>query len=218
MFVYATLFFISVISKKCYIICQIRTQCTIILTYKDPEQILESNSETLTPQRIAQDLSSFAIDRTDLKELLAQVPGDNQALLTTMEYELQILKILSVGWGISFFVPATEKNKTQISEFYWEYIREISNNISMLTETTTGKKLDYFDILKTRLDSYVMILQQEEEQAQDPAVIMGPAFAGMCNAANDAVCVLVGTKMFTLTLGAVKEYLNAVKLEDPRLN
>ncbi|MCD4677822.1 MAG: hypothetical protein K8S18_17780, partial [Desulfobacula sp.] len=67
--------------------------------------------ETLTIQNLAQDLAAFAIDRTDLKELLAAIPENSDSNLTAIEYELQILKILSVGWGISFFMPATDKNK-----------------------------------------------------------------------------------------------------------
>ena len=35
---------------------------------------------------------------------------------------------------------------------------------------------------------------------------------------STAIAILIGTKMFTLTLGAVKEYLNAVIIDDIRLN
>jgi len=178
----------------------------------------QENKDTIPYQKLAQNLASFAIDRTDLKELLASVPDDQDRNLTTVEYELQILKILSVGWAISFFMPDSDAHKKPVSTLYWEFVREIADNISTLTQTTTGTTLDYFDIIKTRLDEYVSIMKNAPKEAHNPANIMGPAFAGMCSTPDDAVNILIGTKMFTLTLGAVKEYLNAVKLEDKKLN
>ena len=174
--------------------------------------------ETLTIQNLAQDLAAFAIDRTDLKELLAAIPENSDSNLTAIEYELQILKILSVGWGISFFMPATDKNKGPLTQIFWELIKEISKYISMLTQTTSGQNIDYFEILKERLNTYLKIMQDNPGEAQNPANIMGPAFAKACNCENDTITVLTGTKMFTLTLGAVKEYLNAVKIDDIKLN
>lgn len=180
--------------------------------------MVQENKEPLTPHKLAQDLATFAIDRNDLKELLSVVPKDSSVNLTTLEYELQILKILSVGWAISFFMPATDEKKGPATQMFWEFIREIANNISTLTQATSGTHLDYFSILKTRLDTYVKIMQTASQDAQNPVNVMGPAFADLCNAKNDAVAILIGTKMFTLTMGAVKEYLNAVRLEDTKLN
>ncbi|MCP4722569.1 MAG: hypothetical protein GY860_24195, partial [Desulfobacteraceae bacterium] len=48
--------------------------------------------EPLTVQKLAQNLASFAIDRTDLKELLSALPAENSLNITTIEYELGILK------------------------------------------------------------------------------------------------------------------------------
>ena len=87
-------------------------------------------------------------------------------------------------------------------------------------ETTTGTRIDYFAILKERLDTFVLKMQEaqqmQENQAKqtDPTSIMGPVFANACGAADDPVVILAGTKMFALTLGSVKEYLAAVKIED----
>ncbi len=172
----------------------------------------------ISVQQLAQDLAAFAIDRTDLKELLAAIPGESDSILTTIEYELQILKILSVGWAISFFMPATDKNKGPLTQIFWEIIRELSQNISTLTQTTTGQEIDYFEILKERLNTYLKVMQGNPEESQNPANIMGPAFASACKCENDTIAVLTGTKMFTHTLGAVKEYLNIVKIDDIKLN
>ncbi|MBU1194765.1 MAG: hypothetical protein KKE62_16495 [Proteobacteria bacterium] len=180
--------------------------------------MVQENNDPLTPQKLAGDLATFAIDRNDLKQLLAVVPKGSSLNLTTLEYELQILKILSVGWAISFFMPASDVNKAPVTHTFWELIREIANNISTLTQATAGTRLDYFDILKTRLDIYVKTMQDAPQDIQNPVNVMGPAFADLCSAKNDAVAILLGTKMFTLTMGAVKEYLNAVKLKDTKLN
>lgn len=174
--------------------------------------------DPLAVQQLAQDLAAFAIDRTDLKELLAAIPENSNLNLTVIEYELQILKILSVGWAISFFLPATDKNKGPLTQMFWKFIRETSQNISDLTETTTGQSIDYFKILKKRLDTYLKVMQNNLDEAQNPASIMGPAFASACKCEDDAIAILTGTKMFTLTLGAVKEYLNTVKIDDIKLN
>lgn len=178
----------------------------------------QKEKETRTVEKMAKDLATFAIDRTDLKELLAALPENITSNLTAIEYELQILKILSVGWAISFYMPVTDQNKGPLTEMFWEAIRDVSNNISTLTQTTTGQNIDYFEILKKRLNMYLAILQENPDENQSPAHLIGPAFSSACNSENDAVAVLTGTKMFTLTLGAVKEYLNAVKIEDIKLN
>lgn len=179
---------------------------------------MNTPEEHLSVQETAQNLAAFAIDRTDLKQLMAAMPGEADLNLTAVEYELGILKILSVGWGISFFMPATDKNKTVLSETYWQMIREISQNISTLTETTTGHKIDYFNILKERLDTYVQHMQNNPNGSTDPAAIMGPVFAKSCGSQENAVAVLTGSKMFSLTLGAVKEYLASITIQDVKLN
>jgi hypothetical protein len=179
---------------------------------------MDEKKENISVQQTAQDLATFAIDRTDLKQLLDAIPENNTLNTTIIEYELQILKILSVGWAISFYMAATDKNKAPLTQMFWEFVREISQNISTLTETTTGKNLDYFEILKQRLNTYLEIMKEKPEESQNPANVMGPAFANICNSENDAMAIITGTKMFTLTLGAVKEYLNAVTIEDIKLN
>ena len=176
--------------------------------------------DLLSIQQPARDLVTFAFDRTDTKELLATIPENCHLNLTTIEYELQILKILSVGWGISFFTPDTNKNKAGLAQRFWDHVRETSDTVSTVTQTTTGQNIDYFDILKKRLDAYLAIMQKNQGDAQNPADIMGPAFADACNSSpeNNAIANLIGTKMFTLTLGAVKEYLNSMKPDAVKLN
>lgn len=177
-----------------------------------------SENLTLTVQELARNLAGFALDRTDLKNLLNALPMENDLNLTTMEYELGILKILSVGWGISFFMAASDPNKAPLTTFFWEIVQEISQSISSLLETTTGTQMDYFSILRKRLDTYVQEMQKNSHGTIDPASVMGPAFAKACASPDNAMAILIGTKMFTLTLGAVKEYIHAVHIQDIKFN
>ncbi len=169
---------------------------------------------TLTVDQMAENLSAFAIDRADIKSLLGTIPEGHPIDLNRLEYELAILKILSVGWGLAFYMPATDINKTPLTQTFWEQIREISNNVSTLTETTTGTRVDYFGILKERLDTFVQQMQENQAEETNPTGVMGPVFADACGAPNDPMVILTGTKMFALTLGSVKEYLAAVKIKD----
>ncbi len=110
-------------------------------------------------------------------------------------------------------MPESDK-KHKLTNIFWQYVQEISKNISNLTETTTGNKIDYFGILKKRLDGYLKLMQANPDGASDPSHVMGPAFAELCGSPDNAIIILTATKMLTLTLGAVKEYLSAVEIEE----
>ena len=43
------------------------------------------------------------MDREDVKDLVANLPEETDIRGVTVEYELQILKIISVGWSISYY-------------------------------------------------------------------------------------------------------------------
>ncbi len=107
-------------------------------------------------------------------------------------------------------MPVSDKNKPLLSEAFWQMIQEFSRNISTLTETTTGQPVDYFKILKERLNAYVEQMKNTSDDTIDPSAVMGPAFARACGLADNPMAMLTGSKMFALTLGGVKEYLAAV--------
>jgi len=175
-------------------------------------------TDNITIQELAKNLATFAIDRADTKKILSDLPKNNDLNVSSIEYEIQILKILSVGWAISFFMPVTDKKKEPVTQIFWNSIREVSNNVSTLTKTTTGQDINYFDILKERLNTYLAIMQENPEETKNPVNIIGPAFACACGNENNAIVILTGSKMFTQTLGAVKEYLNIIKIDDIKLN
>ena len=174
---------------------------------------MKTENENKQPSRIEQvasDLFNYAIDREDIKWLMANLAEEADVKRTTVEYELPILKIISVGWSLSYFLPGGPQ-KDELSNLYWTAINDFSKDISSTTEMMIGQKIDYFEILKDRLGMYVNTLEQHPE-AQDPAAVIGPEFARICGNADDLFTFMTGSKMFMSVISRVKEYLEAIKL------
>jgi hypothetical protein len=161
-------------------------------------------------EQAAEDLFNFAIDRSDIKELMTGLHKQAEINRNTVEYELPILKIITVGWSISYFINHVPY-KNQLSKIYWNAVREFSQGLSETAELMAGKTIDYFQILKDRLNMYVDAMNNNED-ARDPAVVIGPEFAGVCGNRDDVFTVMTGSRQFIATAGGVKEYLERVKL------
>lgn len=161
-------------------------------------------------EQAAEDLFNYAIDREEVNWLMANLAEEADIKPTTVEYELPILKIISVGWSLSYYLE-TSPQKDQLMDLYWTAINDFSKDLSTTTEMMTGQKVDYFEILKDRLDMYVAALEQHPD-AKDPATVIGPEFAGTCGNADDIFTFMTGSKMFASAVARVKEYLEAIKL------
>ena len=61
---------------------------------------MEDNTSVI--ELAGEDLFNFAVDREDIKTLIAHLPEETVCEPEAIEYELQLLKIISVGWSISF--------------------------------------------------------------------------------------------------------------------
>ncbi len=161
-------------------------------------------------EQTGEDLFDFAVDREELKILMENLPEAVDVNRSKVEYELQILKIISVGWSISYFLE-NHVQKQQLSGIYWETIRGFSQELSTATEYMIGQDIDYFQIIKDRLNLYVEALGKKPD-APEPAVIIGPEFAGICGNAEDVYTIMTGSRMFISTVSSVKEYLEEIKL------
>ena len=161
-------------------------------------------------EKAVQDLLDFALDREDVNWLLARLPQEADIKRVTVEYELQILKIIGVGWSLSYYLENSPQ-KSEILELYWNSINEVSHGISTTTEYMIGQNIDYFEILKERLNMYVAALEKHPDAAE-PALVIGPEFARICGNVDDIFTFMTGSKMFISTLNRVKEYLEAIKL------
>ena len=111
-------------------------------------------------EQAAADLFNYAIDRQDVKWLMANLSEQADVKRAAVEYELPILKIISIGWSLSYFLPGGPQ-KNELSKLYWTAINDFSKELSSTTEMMTGQKIDYFDVLKKRLDLYVSALEQQ---------------------------------------------------------
>ena len=161
-------------------------------------------------EQAASDLFNYAIDREDVKWLMDRQPEEAEVKRATVEYELPILKIISVGWSLSYYLPDGPEKK-ELSDLYWTAINDFSKDLSTTTEMMIGQKIDYFETLKERLGIYVKALEQQPE-VQDPATIIGPEFARTCGNSDDIFTFMTGSKMFMAVIARVQEYLETIKL------
>lgn len=168
--------------------------------------------EKKTPlEQAAEDLFNYAIERDDIKYLMAGLPQEADVKRATVEYELQILKIISVGWGASYFLEGTPKRKTALMELFWSAVNDFSKELSNTTGLMIGQDIDYFEILKERLDHYLQAMSKDPD-ADDPTLLIGPEFAKVCGNAEDIFSSMTGAKLFSNTVARVRQYLEAVKM------
>ena len=161
-------------------------------------------------EQAGEDLFNFAIDREDVKWLLAQIQEQAEVNISTVEYELQILKIITVGWGTAYLLE-NSPDKNPLLELYWRAIYDFAKNLSETTELMIGKDIDYFQVLKDRLDLYVAALSQHND-ATEPSSAIGPEFARNCGNPDDLFAFMAGSKMFVSTISRVKEYFEKIQL------
>jgi hypothetical protein len=172
--------------------------------------MFESEKNKSEIAKVRQDLLDYAVDREDVNWLMARLPQEADIKRVTVEYELQILKIIGVGWSLSYYLENSPQ-KTELLESYWNSINEIARGISTTTEYMIGQNIDYFQILKERLEMYVAALERHPDAAE-PALVIGPEFARICGNVDDIFTFMTGSKMFISTLNRVKQYLEAIKL------
>jgi hypothetical protein len=159
-------------------------------------------------RRTAEALFDFAIGREELKHIMTLLPEAAPVDRSKVEYELQLLKIITVGWSITYFLEAFPQ-KEPLAVLYWEAVREFSQRLSETTELMTGEDVNYFEVLRARLDVYVQALARKSDAAE-PAAVIGPAFAGNCDAGGEVFTVMGGSRMFIAATGRVKQMLEAL--------
>ena len=174
---------------------------------------MDNNKDTnkSTVEIAGDDLFNFATDREDIKTLIAHLPKETECSPAAVEYELQLLKIIITGWSISFYLEDYSQ-KDQLAEIYWKLIHEFSQTLSETSQLMTGQDINYFQILKERLDMYVAALTEKPESTE-PVAVIGPEFSRVCGKADDVFAILTGSRMFILTVSSVKEYLEAAELQ-----
>ena len=157
-----------------------------------------------------ENLFNFAVARDDVKVLVENLPQETRCTPAAVEYELQLLKIISTGWSISFFL-GNDPHRDKLAEIFWKLVHGFSTTLSETTGIMTGHDLNYFQILNDRLDMYIAALTDRPEM-HEPAAVIGPEFARVCGDGGDIFTVMAGSRMFILTIARVKDYLESVEL------
>lgn len=163
----------------------------------------------LTIDEITETLINFSIDRSDMQNFLCRFPTETTLNRTTIEYEIQILRILGTGWSINYFVHDKLLKKT-LSESYWNSIKDFSHNLSTISSATMSKNFNYFDVIKQRLDEYLAELNIRKNM-NEPTEVIGPKFAELCGHPENAVVVWLGSKMFQSVLYQIQTYLSGIQ-------
>jgi len=168
-----------------------------------PETVIEDWVE-----RMGKDLFDFAVDREDVKTLMARLPQMSEARPVRVEYELQILRIILVGWGLSYLLE-TGPRKTAVQDRYWQSIQAFSRSLSDTAGLLIGQDIDYFQALKDRLSGYLTAMDKHAG-VREPAAVIGPEFARLCGSPNDPHVVMIGSRMCVATLNSVHQYLEGL--------
>lgn len=160
-------------------------------------------------EQAGEDLFNYAIDREDVKWLLANLSAASETDRGKVEYELQILKIISVGWTISYHLDEGA-DKAALLSSYWALIHELAQNLSTTTGVLYDRPVDYFQAIRDHLDLYLKAMADNPE-AREPAAVIGPEFARICGNANDIETIACGTRLCVTVMARVKDYLDAVR-------
>ena len=160
---------------------------------------------------MCKNLAEYAVDREDIKALVQGLPKDRSINTVTLDYELQLLKIISVGWSLTVHME-DHPRKMEAAELFWNMIRNFSKEISTVTGLMIGHDIDYFQLLKERFDYYVSSLDNALKK-DDPASAIGPAFAESCKDKDNAFVTITGARIFAYSSQAVKDYLESLGVE-----
>jgi hypothetical protein len=169
-----------------------------------------TENQKFTIDQAGKDLFNFALDREDVKMLVTSLPKEASCNPAAVEYELQLLKIISTGWSISFFLGRNPV-KDQLADEYWKSIHVFAQNLSETTGLMTGHAISYFQIIKDRLHMYVTAMADKPKPVE-PAAVIGPVFAEHCGNAEDVFTIMAGSRMFMNTVARVREYFDAASI------
>lgn len=172
--------------------------------------------QKVSAQEIGENLANFSLDRESVLYALSRLPEDDFINKVTVEYEIQLLKILSVGWAISYFMEDHPEKNLLIKKF-WDVLFEFSKNISSVTSISIGKEVDYFRTLKDRIDYYINVVSATPD-VKDTVAVIGQSFADLCGSKDNVHVIMAGNRVFYHALEGVKHcfesfFSNAVVTE-----
>ncbi|MDY6905864.1 MAG: hypothetical protein SWH61_14395 [Thermodesulfobacteriota bacterium] len=177
---------------------------------------MDTPKDAVTVSEVTQTLVDFAVDREDIKILLDAIPdqpetGEPMAInKTTLEYEIQLLKIVCTGWAVSYYLVDNPR-KSEIATAFWMAIQAFAEKISHMSSNAAGLDINYFHLIRDRADLYIKAMQMNMTES-DPASVIGMTFSEVCGSRDEPLMITSGKRMFSATLEGVKRYLNTVEI------
>jgi hypothetical protein len=163
-----------------------------------------SGKRTETRQA-AHRLLNIAVNQRETKADISGVQSEEAVNWVAVEYEMQLMRIVAVGWAISYFSSETAAPES-LAETFWEGVRAYCSAVSSMTEPVLGSGADYFGTVRQRLDHYVQVMSHFPDAA-DPARVIGPTFAKLCGCGENAEVIALGRRVFNRCLARVQEQL-----------
>jgi hypothetical protein len=157
-------------------------------------------------KELSHHLLNIAVNQRETKADISGVRSEEAVNWVAVEYEMQMMRIVAVGWAISYYsseAPAPEN----LAETFWEGVRAYCAAVSSMTEPVLGSGADYFGTVRQRLDHYVQVMAHFPDIA-DPAQVIGPTFAKLCGCGEDAAVIGLGRRVFSRCLARVQRCLN----------
>ena len=167
--------------------------------------------ESVSIETAAENLINYAFEREGLKLVLSMLPVDGTVNRVPVEYEIQLLKIITVGWSINYFMEE-RLEKEGLAQSFWNGVQLFSKNLNEMTSLTVGQDIDYFETVRQRMESYVGAMNSRPD-IKDPAAAFGPAFAELAGHGENVHVIMAGNRIFNSALAAVREYLADIEFE-----
>lgn len=155
-------------------------------------------------------LARLALDRDDLNRFSTAMPDSEESLRVTVTYEMPLLRIVTVGWAIAYYL-ADWPEKDAVHQAYWSAVEAFSQELSEVSAMMVGESIGYFDVVRNRADTYITAMAGAG-QGDDPTSVIGPEFARACNAMDDVHVIMAGNRVFQSALLGTRAFLDAVTL------
>jgi hypothetical protein len=156
-------------------------------------------------KQLSHRLLNIAVNQRETKADLEGIETEVPVNWVAVEYEVQLMRIVTVGWAISYFSDETSV-PDRLAETFWEGVQVYCSAVSAMTEPVLGSGADYFATVRQRLDHYVRVMTHFADAA-DPVRIVGPTFAKLCGCEGSREVIDLGRRVFSRCLARVQKQL-----------
>ncbi|MGD8366587.1 MAG: hypothetical protein PVG78_03010 [Desulfobacterales bacterium] len=164
-----------------------------------------STQGPISAKQLSHRLLNIAVNQRETKADISGVQSKAAVNWVAVEYEMQMMRIVAVGWAISYFSSEAAAPEN-LSETFWEGVGVYCAAVSSMTAPVLGSGSDYFGTVRQRLDHYVQVMAHFPDVA-DPARVIGPTFAKLCGCGENADVISLGRRVFSRCLARVQEQL-----------